>query len=81
MDKVSEWFSINNIVKAAPNELEDGSAPETEETRKLRRAELEQKIREARKIDQQKKSDAQWKYQNLQDILNKERKLKKIWKQ
>ena len=57
MDKVSEWFSINKIVKAAPNQLEAGSAPETEETKKLRRAELEQKIKEARKIDQQEKSN------------------------
>ena len=56
--------------------MEAGSVPEAEETNKLRRAEIEQKIRDARKIDQQKKNDAKERYQNLQDILNKERNLK-----
>ena len=76
MDRVSDWYSTNNKIKAAPNELKDGSAPETEETRKLRRTELEQKIREIRKLDQQKKSDAQLRYQNLLGMQDKERKLK-----
>ena len=60
--------------------MEAGCVPEAEETNKLRRAEIEQKIRDARKIDQQKKNDAKERYQNLQDILNKERNLKQHMK-
>ena len=76
MDKASDWYSSNIKIKAAPNELKDGSAQETEETRKLRKTELEQKIREIRKLDQQKKSDAQLEYQVLLGMQSKERKLK-----
>ena len=76
MDKASDWYSSNIKIKAAPNELKDGSAPETEETRKLRKTELEQKIREIRKLDQQKKSDAQLEYQVLLGMQSKERKLR-----
>ena len=70
------WYFSNIKIKAAPNELKDGSAQETEETRKLRKTELEQKIREIRKLDQQKKSDAQLEYQVLLGMQSKERKLK-----